>query len=332
VDGHGFGSQSATRAFIRKLDSEKPALLHLHNLHGYYINIEILFDYIRHSGIPTLWTLHDCWSFTGHCSHFVRAGCGKWREQCERCPLTREYPANWGIDRSRHNYLRKKRAFTNLPNLRIAAPSRWLAGLVAQSYLSGAPLDVIPNGVDTGAFHPPEREMKHTRPLVLAVASQFDARKGYMDTLSVAQKLLPEADITLVGLTKKQIAALPSGIDGRAHIGDRSELVGLYQRADVLINTTYEDTYPTVNMEAIACGTPVVSYNTGGCAEQIAVGCGELVPVGDADGMAEAVRRVLARDRSIVRNDCQTHSLNNFDRNEAMNSYIKLYTSMVKQA
>lgn len=330
LDGHGFGSSKATRDFVRALEEMKPALLHLHNLHGYYINIEILFDYIRRSGIPTLWTLHDCWAFTGHCSHFVRAGCDKWKTQCHACPLTREYPVSYGLDRSRSNYLRKKRAFTGLKNLRLAAPSRWLAEQASQSFLNDTPIDIVPNGVDLDVFSPPQRPAVKGRPLAIAVAAKFDARKGYADTLAAAQSLLGKADVTLVGLTAKQIAALPPGIQGVEKISDRMTLADIYRRADILINTTYEDTYPTVNMEAIASGVPVVSYAVGGCVEQVTDGCGRLVRVGDVEGMARAALDVLEENRAALRESCREYALGQFDRRRAASTYVGIYNDMVK--
>jgi glycosyltransferase involved in cell wall biosynthesis len=337
-DAHGFASSRTTRAFVQRLKADPPDLIHLHNIHGYYLHIEILFEYLKASGIPIVWTLHDCWAFTGHCSHFVRAHCKRWKEECSCCPMKGEYPASLLADRSRSNYIRKMYAFTRAPRLRIVTPSRWLAEIAGMSFLKDYPINVIPNGVDLGAFSPGTEaaaeawEIEPRRPLMLAVASPFDHRKGFNDTVSVAQSI-PEADAVLVGLTAKQIEGLSAkpNVRGMERTENRKELIELYRRADVLINTTYEDTYPTVNMEAIACGTPVAAYDTGGCVEQVTEGTGTLVRVGDTLGMADAVRSIINRPRGEARSACRAHAEAAFDRTVAMREYIGVYRSLLEE-
>ncbi|MDR1598280.1 MAG: glycosyltransferase [Oscillospiraceae bacterium] len=330
LDAHGFASARATRALVKRLKADPPGLIHLHNAHGYYLNVEILFEYIKASGAPVVWTLHDCWAFTGHCSHFVSAHCARWRDGCHNCPLRREYPASLLLDRSWSNYTRKLYAFSRVANLRLVTPSRWLAGLVRQSFLKDYPVEVIPNGVDLNVFSPSEGKEINARPMVLAVASPFDHRKGFGDTVSVAQSI-PEADTVMVGLTSKQIRGLPknSNIRGVQRTESRDELVALYRKADVLINTTREDTYPTINMEAMACGTPVAAYDTGGCAEQLSEDTGTLVRVGDTLGMVEAVRGLIARPRGETRGACRARAVSVFDRTDAMGRYVDLYNQLV---
>lgn len=331
LDAHGFASARATRALIRRLRSDPPSLIHLHNIHGYYLHVGIFFEYLKSCGAPVIWTLHDCWAFTGHCSHFVRAHCERWKDGCHGCPMRGEYPASLFIDRSARNFSRKTRAFTRVPNLRVVAPSRWLAGLAGQSFLKDYPIEVIPNGVDLDAFTPPSDAKVNERPMMLAVASPFDHRKGFIDTVSVARSI-PDADAVLVGLTSKQIEGLPkdSNIRGLRRTDSRDELIELYRRADVLINTTYEDTYPTVNMEAMACGAPVAAYDTGGCAEQITLDTGILARTGDTLGMASAVRSLIARRRSETRAACRAHAESAFDRSAAARRYVDLYNLLTE--
>lgn len=326
LDMQGRGSKRATRRFVEALERIQPDAVHLHNLHGYYLHYETLFAYLRARRVPVVWTLHDCWPLTGHCSHFVRANCEKWRTGCRDCPLKGAYPASWGLDRSRDNWPRKKRAFTGLENATIVTPSEWLAGIVSQSFLGEYPLRVIPNGVDLSVFTPGEAGSEHPRRKLLAVASPFDARKGYADALRVAQTLGEQAELTLVGLSEKQIAELPKGILGMRKTSAPEALIGLYREADCLLNPTYEDTYPTVNMEAIACGTPVAAYAVGGCPEQIAPGCGALVPVGDAKALANAAMAIQKDSQA-----CRAHALAHFDRRAAMDAYLRLYAEIMHE-
>ena len=336
LDRHGRGSRRATQALVETLRRMKPDMLHLHNLHGYYLHIETLFAYIRESGVPTLWTLHDCWALTGHCSHFVRASCDRWQTGCYRCPLKGEYPASLFCDASRSNWHWKGAAFSGLDNLTLVAPSLWLGEVIGQSYLQDVPCRVIPNGVDLSLFRPAEgdglavRERMGVKPgqaMLLAVAAPFDGRKGYADALALAEKLGDRARLVLVGLSKKQRSCLPEGITGILRTDGPEALVALYGAADCLINPTYEDTYPTVNMEALACGTPVAAYATGGCIEQLVEPVGIAVPCGDVGALAEAAMSLAARRKGLTE-ACRTYAEAHFDRENAMNTYVAEYRQM----
>jgi len=334
-DWHGRGSRGATAAFVETLCQRKPDLLHLHNVHGYYLHTPTLFEHIRASGVPVIWTLHDCWALTGHCSHFARAGCQRWKTGCYRCPLKGEYPASLLFDASRQNYRIKRAAFSGIPNLTIVTPSQWLAEVVSESYLRDTRLEVIPNGLDLTLFQPTiqesVREGMGVRPgqaMLLAVAAPFDSRKGYPDALAIAKRLGISARLVLVGLTEKQRRALPDTVTGILRTKGPEALVSLYGAADCLINPTYEETYPTVNMEAMACGTPVATYATGGCVEQITPPMGISVPCGDVGALAEAAMALSAR-RGELREACRAHAEREFDRAEAMRAYIALYKRMI---
>lgn len=338
LDRHARGSLGATRRFLEAVDAARPDLLHLHNLHGYYLHAETLFDYIRARQLPTLWTHHDCWALTGHCSHFVRAYCTRWETGCHDCPLKHEYPASYGLDASRENWRWKKAAFATAPSLRIITPSQWLSDIIGRSYLQNIPRKIIPNGVDLEQFRPREdvQRIKAVRArfgiaagqaLLLGVAAPFDARKGFDDALEVAGRLGGKARVVLVGLTEEQLRQLPEGVSGIARTDDVDALVDLYNAADCLINPTYEDTYPTVNMEAMACGTPVVGYSTGGAKEQLAVACAVAVPVGNAGILASAAMQMAER-KPKLQTYCRTHAENHFDRRRAVETYLGVYETM----
>lgn len=272
-DTHGFGSKKATAKFLQWAETYHPDLLWLHNIHGYYINVEMLFAWIKkHPEMQVKWTLHDCWAFTGHCSHFTAVGCEQWKGHCEHCPQLRRYPACYTKGNVSRNYARKKGAFTGVPNMKLIVPSHWLEGLVKQSFLKEYPVEVVYNTIDTNVFKPTpsdfrERYGLQNKKIVLGVASVWEERKGLNDFIKLAQMLDDNYAIVLVGLTEKQIKQMPKKILGIRRTNSAKELAAIYTAADVFVNPTYEDNYPTVNLEAKACGLPIITYNAGGSPE-----------------------------------------------------------------
>ena len=271
-DASGFGSKQATKELIKKIDEFKPDIIHLHNIHGYYVNIEILFKYLKeHPEIKKIWTLHDCWAFTGHCPHFEYEKCGQWKNECKKCIRRNEYPKSL-IDRCNRNYWLKKSSFTNVDNLMLVSPSNWLMNLIKDSFFKEYPIEVINNGVDTSIFKHTESNIKErygikNKKVILGVASVWDKKKGLDTFIEISKQLDNEYQIVLIGLNKKQIKKLPSNIIGITRTEKVEELVKWYSAAEVFFNPTLEDNYPTVNLEAIACGTPVITFNTGGSSE-----------------------------------------------------------------
>lgn len=285
-DASGFGSIHATQKFLKWLDAFQPDLVWLHNIHGYYINIELLFDWLKkHPTIQIKWTLHDCWSFTGHCSYFTYVKCDKWKNGCLTCPQIKSYPASLGYDGSKRNYQKKKNLFTGLAKMTLITPSQWLADLVKQSFLKDYPVKVVYNTIDTTVFKPTAsdfRERFHIgdKKMILGVASIWSPRKGFQDFMKLSKIIDQNTVIVLVGLDKKQMKELPKNIIGISRTNNTKELAEIYTAADVFFNPTYEDNYPTVNLEAEACGTPVITYDTGGCEETIHNLRGHIIPVG----------------------------------------------------
>jgi len=262
LDNHGLASRRSTRRFVSQLDEIKPDIVHLHNIHGYYLNYPILFDWLRKWGGPVVWTLHDIWPITGHCAYFGVNECRQWRDGCVKCPRLKTYPASLLIDRSNRNFQLKKELFASLPNLTLVPVSDWLSELLDHSILAPVPKVTIHNGVDLNVFKP-AGNANHSR-YILGVANVWEPRKGLPDFFEL-RKILPEdMGIVLVGLTKEQIAELPAGIKGIERTSSRKDLVALYSGAVAVVNPTYEDNFPTVNIEALAAGTPVVTYRTGG--------------------------------------------------------------------
>ena len=299
-DGSGFGSRKATQRFIEWVKEYDPDVIHLHNIHGNYLNIEILFDYLRTCGKKIFWTLHDCWAFTGHAAYCEAAACERWKDGCFDCPKKKDYPISI-TDNSRKNWIRKKEIFSGIPNLILITPSKWLADLAGQSFLSQYEVKVINNGVDINVFKPTESDVKRRlkiedKKIILGVAAFWEERKGLTDFYTLAKKLDDRYRIVLVGLSKKQIDCLPDGITGIERTGSVQALAELYSAADVYFNPTYEDNYPTTNLEAIACGTPVVSYKTGGSGESAEI-YGKAINKGDLSELMALLDRPDVFDR-----------------------------------
>jgi len=293
TDRQGFYSKKATKRFVEYIKQYNPDIIHLHNIHGYYLNLPVLFNFLANFNKPVVWTLHDCWAFTGHCSYFDFIGCEKWKTGCHHCPQKRKYPKSIFLDQSKRNWEEKKELFCSIQNMTIITPSHWLAGLVRQSFLGKYSVKVIHNGIDLDVFTPTPSSWKEdhgiTKPMILACASNWDQRKGFADVLEIAE-ILPEYQVVIVGIDSKQAKNLPSNIVGIQRSDSVAELVKIYSAADVFINTTYEEVLGMVNIEAIACGTPVITYDTGGSPETIDESCGVVVEKGNVQELAKKIQ------------------------------------------
>ncbi len=267
TDRAGFYSTHATKVLIQHIKDYDPDIIHLHNLHGYYLNIKLLFEYLRESGKPVIWTLHDCWAFTGHCCYYSMVGCDKWKRGCSKCPQKGTYPKSILIDNSEWNFRKKKELFTSLPNLHLVCVSKWLKGEVEQSFLKDLPCEVIYNGIDLNTFKPTKGDFRQRfgledKKIILGVASTWNVRKGLNDFIELAGLLDDQYRIVLVGLDEKQKVGLPSKIIGLSRTKTDRELVEIYSTADVFFNASVEETFGLPTIEAMACGTPVIVYDS----------------------------------------------------------------------
>lgn len=330
-DRHGLGSRKATERFVEKIKRDvKPDVIHLHNIHGYYVNYEVLFSFLKSVDVPVVCTMHDCWLFTGHCANFDAIGCEKWQSQCERCPQTRSYPSSLFVDNSRSNFLLKKELLTSIKERLMLIPvSDYLAGFVGNSFLKDCNIRVIHNGIDLDAFYPQNSTGSTGPKTILGVAAPWTEKKGLYDFYKLRKLLSAEYSIKLIGLTKKQIKELPEGITGIERTQSVSELAHHYSDAMVFVNPTYEDNYPTTNLEAIACGTPVVTYRTGGSPESVAQSTGIVVEQGNVDGLMTAIKEISEWNPDRTREGCVGYAKENFDRNKCFKKYIDLYDSLL---
>ncbi|OAZ03092.1 glycosyltransferase [Flavobacterium succinicans] len=338
-DNHCLSSKSATEDLINVIKKIKPDIIHLHHLHGYFINIEILFNYLQESQIPIVWTFHDCWSFTGHCAHFDFVGCEKWKTECHHCEQKKEYPASLIFDRSRQNYIEKKRIFNSVINLTIVSVSNWLSGKVKDSFLKNYPCEVIQNGIDLNTFYPKKSRTViddlysvKGKFVILGVASTWGERKGLGEFIKLSELIDSKLyTIVLVGLSKSQMQKLPKSIIGIERTENVGQLADLYSGADVFLNPTFEDTFPTTNLESLACGTPVITYKTGGSVESVSESTGVVVNKGDVVGLINAIEFIKNKGKEFYENNCRESAIKNFDRKIKFNDYFELYKNINKK-
>lgn len=301
LDDHGFGSRGATNRFLQWVKEYDPDVIWLHNIHGYYIHIGLLFEYLRTCGKKILWTLHDCWAFTGHCAYFDFAGCDKWRSGCYACPQKGSYPASCGLDNSRNNYEKKRKLFTGIPNLTLIVPSHWLESRVKQSFLQEYPIEVVYNTINRDIFKPTlgdfrERHGLEDKKIILGVASVWDDRKGLKDFIALSQLLDDSYRIVLIGLAPGQIEALPKNILGLPRTNSMQELVQGYCAADVFVNPSVEETFGMTAMEARCCGTEAIVYQDTACEEIVNQFGGIAVPKG-ADNLYAAIQKLTKEEK-----------------------------------
>ena len=287
-DNHGLCNKKETLRALKWIDEFKPDIIHLHNLHGYYINYEMLFNYIKQRNIPVVWTLHDCWAFTGHCSYYSLINCNKWKVQCSNCVQTKSYPASYVLDRSENNYKQKMDAFTNVHNMALVTPSKWLKGEVQESFLKNYPVKVIYNGLDLDVFKPVNSDFKKKhgllkKKIILGVANIWSEHKGLKDFISLSKMIDETWKIVLVGVSKSQARNLPDNILSILRTNNINELVEIYSAADVFVNPSKQETMGMVTVEALACGTPVIVYNKTAVPEVVGENCGYVVETNPKD-------------------------------------------------
>lgn len=335
-DRHGLGSISATKELIGKIKEISPDIIHLHNIHGYYINIEILFNYLLNSNIPVVWTFHDCWPITGHCAHFTFVGCEKWKTQCYNCPQKKNYPSSWVVDRSEKNYNLKKELFTSLPNLTLVPVSNWLSEILKESYLQHYPLNVIHNGINTEVFKPSSDKVfrikysLENKFILLGVATSWGLKKGLYDFIELSKLLKTDYQIVLVGLSRKQIEQLPDNILGIERTESVKELAEIYSASDVFVNPTYEDSFPTTNLESLACGTPVITYKTGGSPEAIDELTGIVVEQGNIGKLIDAINKVKDKGKQSYSEACVNRAHRLYKKEDRYQEYIGLYEKLIE--
>lgn len=334
LDNHGRNNRYNTNRIISLLSEYKPDIIHIHNLHGYWINYKLLFKYIQENNIKVIWTLHDCWNFTGHCTHFDFIGCEKWKKGCSHCPQLKEYPACYGRDMTSKNYNDKKRALTSIKNAIVVVPSYWLKSKVQESFLSKYDIEVIHNGIDISIFRPmPDMELRDNilkkgyNKIILGVAATWNERKGLNDIIAIANKEPKWFFVAIGDIPDKKY---PGTENDNVLFIKRTEnvydLVKWYSSSDVFVNPTLEDTYPTTNLESIACGTPVITYPTGGSVEIIEqFGFGIITEQKKSESLHKSLYTLF--ENPLPKRNIE-HSLN---ADDTLSEYLSLYYKLFNQ-
>lgn len=326
-DSAGFGSFRGTLLFIEWIKDFNPDIIHIHNIHGYYINIKVLFDYLRTCEKKIIWTLHDCWAFTGHSAYCDVIDCKKWIKGCNSCNLLDFYPKSI-IDNSQKNWICKKNLFSQIPNMIIVTPSNWLKGLVEKSFLKDYKIKVINNGINLEQFYFKKSNLRvkyniSEKFIILGVSSVWNKMKGLYDFDKLSKMLDDQYQIVLIGISQKQKKSLSSNIICIDKTSNISELAEWYSTADVLLNLSYCENYPTINIESLACGTPVITYNTGGSPEIVKNYEGIIIDKGDINSLIDGIER--------MKNICPTIKFNKELHNVStmVEQYIQLYESVI---
>lgn len=326
---HGLYSKIVTKQFLRIIEKLNPNIIHLHNIHGDFLNLPMLFDYIKRHHIRVIWTLHDCWSFTGRCPHFTMAQCNKWKTGCGNCPYPKESYPQVLVDKTAKMWKLKKEWFNGVEDMTIVTPSQWLADLVKESFLKDYPVKVINNGIDLSVFKPTESDFRQKHEIddkymLLGVADSWGERKGLDVFIELSKRLdSTKYQIVLVGTNESVDKQLPDNIISVHRTQNQQELAEIYTAADLFVNATREENYPTVNMESIACGTPVMTFKTGGSAEIPDETCGVVVDCDDINTLESEIIRIAA-EKSFTEENC-LHRAKQFDQNERFKDYIGLY-------
>ena len=333
-DLHSYGSKRATKKMIKKIQEIDPDVIQLHNIHGYYLNMEILFNYLKTCNKKIIWTLHDCWNFTGHCPHFTYPECNKWKEKgCSKCPRKKEYPASILVDNSKKAYKKKKQLFTGIKNLILITPSKWLKEQVGYSFLKDYEVKVINNGINLNAFKPTKSidikkkyNIPNNKKIILGVAAIWDRRKGLENFIELSETLDDSYIIVLVGLDNKQIEKLPSNIIGISRTENIEELANLYTTADVLYNPSKEESFSLVTVEAMACGTPVVVYKYTAPKELIPdFTCKVIENEKNMDEIKSNIDEVISQKEKNLLRLCQFVQ-EKYDINKQIEKYMKLFS------
>ncbi len=324
-----------TYKFLKKIDEIKPDLIHLHSLTDTYINLNMLFKYIRKHKIPVVWTFHDAWAMTGQCFVFETIGCRKWIDGCGHCPQLHEKPASLFLDNTSYLWRKKKKMFTSIPNMTIVTPSNWLKDLVKQSFFKDYPVKVINNGINLDLFKPEESDFREKHNIqnsfiILGVAARWPMRKGLDVFIRLAKELPDKFKIVMVGTNEETDKLLPENILSIHKTFNQQQLVEIYTAADLFITPTREDNFPTVNIEALACGTPVLTYRTGGSPEIINEKCGSVVEKNDYEAFKNEIIRI-EKERPYSKQDCINRA-KEFDMNKKFSEYTELFKQILKDS
>lgn len=338
-DKHCFYSKRATIKMLKDIELINPDLIVLHHIHGYFLNMKILFEYLKLKDIPVVWVFHDFWSITGHCAHFTDINCEKWKNHCQKCPKLSSYPKSILFDSSKSNFFIKKELFTSLPKLNIVTVSNWVKGIIEKSFLKEFPIHTIHNGIDLNAFKPnpsyPDCLIPYNisdKKIILGVATAWNKSKGLNQFFELANLLPSNYRVVLVGLKNSQILKLPQNIIGLRKTENINELVKLYTIANIHVSLSIEETFGLTIIESMACGTPVISYSVGALPELITNNTGSLIEANCLEKVVDSIIEICSFEKSKYSTHCRQRVVDNFSSIVVFERYIKLFNSLMKSS
>lgn len=335
-DAHGLGSHRATCTFLKEVEKLAPDIIHLHNIHGYYLNIIDLFAFLKEYGRPVVWTFHDFWPITGHCAHFTSAKCVKWKRGCRSCPIWNRYPKSI-TDNSSRNYKLKQSLFSQIEDLEIVTVSHWQAEMLKESFLGGKRITTIYNGINLDTFKPVDVDRTYlrdnyginTKINLLGVATSWSRRKGLERFVELRRLLPEEIGIVLVGLSEKQAKELPAGIVGIHRTSDQSELAHLYSMADIVMNLSEEETFGLTTVEGFACGTPGIVMETTASPELVTPQTGLVASHNDIHNIEQSVYEILRKGKVSYTIPCRERACDKYDQKKQWMKYIDIYNNKI---
>lgn len=328
TDSEGLHSVVATRKMLDEVERFEPDIVHLHNLHGHYLNYRLLFDWLKTTGVPVVWTLHDCWAFTGHCAYYSSVKCNGWLTGCKQCKHIREYPRSY-IDRARYNFAKKTDVFTSLDRLTIVPVSQWLANEVASSFLNKYSVKVIPNGIATDIFRRVPAEFRSRTFRILGVASNWENRKNLQFFIDLAYNS-PTAIVYLAGrLSRKQRKKLPKNILLVGEVKDCQEMAHVYSSVDMFINASDSETFGMTTIEAMSCGLPVIVNNTTALPEVIAGDSAFVTDIRDKKKVLTLIEKIKNEIIPLKTETSLEHVRANYDVSVMVSAYIQLFKNIL---
>ena len=335
----GYYSRRATKKLLRYLESEKPDIVHLHNLHSNFICLPMLFGYLKEKGIPTAVTLHDCWWYTGKCTHYTTDGCYRWQEACGDCPRLKKDIPSLCFDRTKEMLADKKKWFGSLKKLAVIGVSDWITNEAGKTFLAKADvIERVYNWIDTDTFRPTESDIRERyglegKKLLLAAASRWSEAKGLSELAALARILPEDTRLVLIGSMPENAAdyAIPPFVTLIPATNSQRELALWYSAADVFISLSREESFGKVTAEALSCGTPVVAVNSTATPELVGEGCGEVVDSTDPDTVLAAVKRVLAYSGSCgsAADRCRSFACESFSMESGVAATAEVYRRLL---
>ncbi len=331
----GYFSRASTRKMIRFIDDYKPDIVHLRNLHGNYINLKMLLGYLAKKDIATVVTLHDCWFYTGKCTHYTLDKCMKWQSGCNNCPRLKKDNQSWFFDRTGKMLNDKYKYFSKIPRLAVVGVSKWITDEARRSILKNADIiDSIYNWIDIEKFKKYDdadtlrgKYGLEDKYIIISVAAKWGNGKGLDKFIELSQKLESDEVIVLVGTMPDDIV-LPSNVIAVGRTDSTEELAKWYCTSDVCISLSKEESFGKTVAEAQACGTPAIVFNSTALPELVGDDCGAVIE--NEGELCDAIAKIKKNGKDYYSSRCIKNVCDNFDMVTNVNRYVDIYRKLLQ--